>query len=140
MDGGPPVPFEVRDELEIEVEHKPGALARVLKEVARAGVDLRAFCAYGAGAKGTVLLVPADAAKAEAALRAAGFEKISKARVIVEMVDDRPGAGAEIAFRAADAGINLEHAYATAAGGGRAAVVLAAGENVARLAEALAAS
>lgn len=128
--------FEVADELHVDVKDTPGALAAVLGAVAGAGVAVRALCGYGMGGSGHVLLVPADAKKASAALKKAGY-KVTAAKVVVATVKDTKGAGAKLASAAGKAKINLEYAYASGTGKGQGVVVLAAGKKTPALAKAL---
>src|SRR5262249_26435370 len=121
------MPYEVAEELQIEIKNKPGALADVLDAVAGAGVAVRAFCGYGMGPSGAVLLVPANAVKAKAALKKAGFKKVGSGKVVLATVKDQRGAGAAIAAAAAKKKINLEYAYASGTGKGSGVVVLGAG-------------
>lgn len=130
--------FEVCEELQVQVKNEAGALAGVLSAVADAGVAVRAFCAYGMGEEGTVMLVPADARRAKAALKKAGYTQVSSAKVALGSLRDRRGMGAEVAACAAARGFNLEYAYATGTGKGTGAVVLSAGKLAGRLARALA--
>ncbi|MBI3722611.1 hypothetical protein HY251_01450, partial [bacterium] len=68
--------IEICEELSIEIEDKPGALARALATIAGAGVGVRAFCGYSMGGAGNVMVVPTDARKARAALKKAGYKSV----------------------------------------------------------------
>mgnify|MGYP006267835923 CR=1 FL=1 len=129
--------FAVTGELHVGVKDRPGELAAVLKVVAGAGVDVRAFCAYSMEGSGTVMFVPSDAKKAKAALKKAGYAKVGSTKVVVGAVKDTRGAGAKLTGRAAKAGVNLDYAYATGTGKGMGLVVLAAGKGTAKLLKAL---
>ncbi len=126
------MPFEVAEELQVSCPDKPGALGAVLKCVAAAGVAVRAFCAYAMQKQGICHLVPANAAKAKAALKKAGY-KFTASKVVIGAVNDKRGAGAEIAGKVGKAKVNLEYAYASGTGRGKGVVVLAAGKNTAKL-------
>ena len=128
--------FEIQEELHVEVKHQPGALAGVLKAVADAGVAVRAFCAYGGQGSGHVMLVPANAAKAKAALKKAGYD-VDSTKVVVGQVKDARGAGAKLAAQAAKKKINLDYVYASGNGKGQGTIVLAAGKSPAKLKSAL---
>jgi hypothetical protein len=92
-----------------EVENRPGALARTLEPLARAGADLKVAMAYrypGEEQTAAIELYPVSGKKATAAAHAAGLEATSIPTLLVEG-DNRPGQ-AHVATRAiADAGINL---------------------------------
>jgi hypothetical protein len=120
--------FEVVEELSVEIKDTPGALADVLETVSNAGVAIRAFCGYSMGGAGNVMLVPRSAAKAKAALKKAGYKTIASSQVVLGSVPDKAGAGARIASKARESGINLEYSYATGTGRGTGVIVLAAGD------------
>lgn len=131
------MPFEVAEELSIEIEDKPGALAQVLKTVADAGVAVRAFCGYSMAGAGNCMIVPADAKAAKTALKKAGYKAITSTKVVVGTVKDKKGAGASYTSQAFDKGINLEYSYATGTGRGTGVIVLNAGSQTGKLAKAL---
>ncbi|GIW71894.1 MAG: hypothetical protein KatS3mg102_1436 [Planctomycetota bacterium] len=119
---------EIREEIIVELDNRPGALAAVLDRLAQAGVNALAVCAYATDGKGAVHVVPDQVARAKEALRQAGVA-FRTTLVVVAVTQDVPGAAAEIARRIAERGINLEHCYATGIGRGEARVVLRAADN-----------
>jgi hypothetical protein len=119
--------YEVVEELSVEIKDEPGALAAVLDALGQAEIAVRAFCGYAMGGSGNVMLVPKNAAKAKSALKAAGYKSIASSQVVVGTVPDKVGAGAKIAAKAREKGINLEYSYATGTGRGTGVIVLAAG-------------
>ncbi len=117
--------FQQEDELMVEIENQPGSMARVLRAVAEAKVHVRAFVGYSMGpTEGYVHLLPSDIKAAKAALKKAGFAKITQNSVVTGAVKDKVGTAAEVAERAGAAGINLLAAYATGTGKGTGIVVL----------------
>ena len=50
--------FEICEELSIEIQDKPGALAAVLATITDSGSGVRAFCGYSMGGAGNVMVVP----------------------------------------------------------------------------------
>lgn len=106
-----------RSELTIHCRHQAGELSRVLDAVAKAGVNVLAFCGYGHDKDATILLVPNDETKASAALKKAGFTFETKPAVVVT-TSSGPGEGAKLAQRLASASINIEYAYASTSGQG----------------------
>ena len=129
--------IEVCEELSIEIEDKPGALAAALATISRAGVGVRAFCGYSMAGAGNVMVIPTDARKAKTALKKAGYKSVGSSKVVLAVVPDKRGAGANLTERAYAKGINLEYCYATGTGKGIGACVLAAGKDTAKLAKAL---
>jgi predicted amino acid-binding ACT domain protein len=92
------------------IEDRPGALAKKLETLARAGAELEFLIARRAPEKpgtGVVFLTPLRGAAQVGAAKKAGFhESKSMHSVRVEGVD-RPGVGAEITRALAAKGINL---------------------------------
>ena len=98
-------------DLVIDVENKPGALARVAAAISDAGVNMSAATCIGAADHAELhILVPhAEAAKHSLAI---SHLAVSREReVVVVQVDDRPGVLADLTRKVADAGINLDLVY-----------------------------
>ena len=110
-------------QLVLTLQSKPGVLASLCRAMADAGVNIEALCAPEVPGKGKVRLVVSDAAKAEAALKAAKI-RAGKEEAITVALENRPGALAEAAQKLAGAKVNIKCAYATTTGPGQATVVL----------------
>lgn len=111
-------------QLVLNLESKSGILANVCGVLAAAGINiLGLWTSETSTGKGKLRFVVADAAKAEAALKAAKLRSGREDAICLSLAD-RPGAMAEAAQRLAQAKINIKCAYATTTGGGQAAVVL----------------
>jgi hypothetical protein len=110
-------------QLVLSLQSKPGVLATVARTLAAAGVNITGLCAAETAGRGKVRLTVSDPARARAALQAAKLRAAEETALVV-MLDDQPGALAGVAERLARAKINIKCAYASTAGGGRAAVVL----------------
>ena len=109
----------------ISTQDAPGVAARLLEATAARGVNV--FPAYGLGDGGTgILLVGSDdedglrGAIADAGLAATPLE------MVVTELDNRPGAGAELFRRLADAGVNLRAAVPIGMEGDKVELALAA--------------
>lgn len=92
-----------------DTEHKPGALARTLEPLARAGADLRVVMGYrhpGEEGRATIELYPIAGKKTTAAAGAAGLAASDIPTLLVEG-DDKPGIGHALSRAIADAGINV---------------------------------
>jgi hypothetical protein len=101
-----------------DAEHRPGALARTLEPLARAGADLRVVMGYrhpGEEGRATFELYPVAGKKAVAAARAAGLSASDIATLLVEG-ENRPGAGHGISSALGEAGINISFLLAQAFG------------------------
>ena len=114
-----------KTEYTIECSHKPGELARILESLSGAGVNVLAFCGYQTGEdKANIMLVADDDGKAESTLKSAGITFKTNA-VVAVTTSSGAGEGAKLARKLADAGVNLEYAYATTSGSGESTAVFA---------------
>lgn len=103
---------------------KPGESARALAQLRDAGVNLLAFSGFPRNRRAQLDFVVSDAAAFKAAAKQAKLKvQGPKACFLVEG-DDRPGAGAELTARLADAKINITALQAVSAGAGRYGVIL----------------
>jgi len=90
------------------IKDRPGALAEKLEALAQADVDLEfAIARRAKPGKGVVFVTPIKGAKQIRAARKAGFEKTKSLRGVRVAAGNKPGLGAELTMRLADAGINL---------------------------------
>ena len=92
-----------------EVENRPGALARTLEPLARAGVDLKVLMGYrypGDESGAAIELYPISGKKATAAAQAAGLSATSIPTLLVQG-DNRAGQAYAATRAIADAGISL---------------------------------
>jgi hypothetical protein len=93
------------------LENRPGTGAQVLDALGRAGVNVEGACATTEGGSATVHLAVEDAASARQALSGAGVTVDAEREVLLTTVQDRPGEGAKLLRRIADAGVNVEFLY-----------------------------
>ncbi|MBI4736418.1 MAG: amino acid-binding protein [candidate division NC10 bacterium] len=110
-------------QLVMNLQSKPGVMANVAGVLSKAGVNIEGICAAETAGRGKIRLLVSDAARGEAALKAAKI-RCGREEGISVILENRPGALAEAAQKLAQAKINIKCAYATTAGGGQAAVVL----------------
>jgi hypothetical protein len=102
----------------VELEDRPGAVARVAGALGRASVNITTGAGIAAGGRGAFGFLTDDEAAAEAALRAAGIE-FRTATVVMAAVADAAGGLAAAAQRLADAGVNVEFVVPARIGGER---------------------
>ena len=121
-------------QLVLNLQSKPGVLANVAGVLGKAGVNIEGICAVDTAGRGKIRLLTSDAAKAEAALKAAKI-RCGREEAISVPLENRPGAVAEVAQKLAQAKVNIKCAYATTGGAAQAVVVL----SVSNLPKALAA-
>ena len=115
----------------IAVDNQPGAVAGIAKTIGNAKVNILSLLGTAQGTAGTVQLVVDDARRAKKALDAA---RIAYAETPAEQYDlpNKPGALAQSLEKLAAKGVNLNSIYATAAKGGKKAVVVYTVEVVAQ--------
>jgi hypothetical protein len=98
-------------DLVIDIENVPGALAEVASAISDAGVNVAAATCIGPGERAELhILVP----HAEAARHLLAISHIAITRereVVVVEVEDRPGVLADLTYKIAHAGVNLDLVY-----------------------------
>lgn len=115
-------------ELHVITPNEPGIFGRVLGTMANAGINLRGVCAYSEEKVGHFLLITADNAKAEVALKTLGY-KVKSTKVITVQISDRIGAGAEIGALLGNAVVDIDYCYGTSAGDGMTLLVFKTSNN-----------
>ena len=90
----------------VQVDNKPGEMARLAEQMAAAGVDLRAIGGGGLGDFGHFIMTTADDDTARTVLEEGAWVFYEGESLLAE-VDDRPGGMARIARELADAGVNV---------------------------------
>ncbi len=99
-------------DLVIEVDNRPGTLARIAAAISDAGVNLAAATCLGPGDRAELHILVPHAEAARHALAITHQAVISREReVVVVDVEDRPGALADLARQVAEAGIDLDLVY-----------------------------
>jgi hypothetical protein len=117
----------------ISVANRPGTVADIARTLGNAKINILALLGTAQGTTGTVELIVEDARRAKKALDEARLTYKETTAEEYEL-PNKPGALAECLDRLAAKGINLNSIHATAAKGGKKAVVVytvAAQENVA---------
>jgi hypothetical protein len=90
----------------IQVDNKPGEMARLAEQLAARGVDLRAIGGGGLGETGHFIMTTADDDGAREVLQA-GLWTFLEGESLLAEVDDRPGGMARLARELSDAGVNV---------------------------------
>lgn len=107
----------------IAVDNQPGAVAQIAKTLGNAKVNILALLGTAQGTSGTVQLMVDDARRAKKALDEARISYQETAAEQYELVN-KPGALAQCLESLQKKGINLGSIHATAAKGGKKAVVV----------------
>jgi hypothetical protein len=107
----------------VAVENRPGAVAEIAKTLGNARVNILALLGTAQGTSGALQLVVEDARRARKALDEA---KLSYQETAAEEYElpNKAGALAQYLDKLAAKGVNLSSIHATAAKGGRKAVVV----------------
>lgn len=99
-------------QISVFVENRPGRLRHVLQVVSDAGVNLRALSLADTADFGIVRMIASDTQKALNAIRAASLTAATT-DVLQVVIPDVPGGLANrVIDPLADAGVNIEYAYA----------------------------
>ena len=120
-------------QLTIAVDNRPGAVAEITKTLGNAKVNVLSLLATAQGSSGTLQLVAEDPRRAKKALDEARISYTETAAEEYEL-PNKPGALAQCLDKLAARGINLGSIHATAAKGGRKAVVVYTVETAAKAA------
>ena len=90
----------------VQVENKPGEMARLAEQLAARSVDLRAIGGGGLGETGHFIMTTADDDTTRQVLEEGGWTFLEGESLLAE-VDDRPGGMARLARELSDAGVNV---------------------------------
>ena len=101
-------------QISVWVDSSPGQVARVARALAKARINITAFTTYGTGNEIPIRLLVASPARARKVLRDLDL-RVTEEDVLRLTLPDKPGNLAEIAERLAQAHINIDYSYATAA-------------------------
>ena len=106
---------EIKTQLSVHMENRPGALAELTRTLVDAGVNLLGISLPDTGEFGTVRVLPGDVMEARDALQEAGYI-FAAVDVLAVVLPHRPGALAEVARLLADENVEIRYAYATIGG------------------------
>jgi hypothetical protein len=98
-------------DLVIDVENKPGALAKVAAAISDAGVNIAAATCVGPAERAELHILVPHAGAARHSLAISHVAVSSEREVVVVEVEDRPGVLADLTRKVAAAGVNLDLVY-----------------------------
>ena len=110
-------------ELTIMTPNKPGTLARVLRALGQAKVNIIGIDQSSGYDLNLLRLITSDTSKAQRALEKIGHT-VTRSTVLAVTILDRPGQLAKISSICGKLGININYIYATAAAGDQEALVV----------------
>ncbi len=97
-------------EFRVTLSHRAGELARLVQLVSEQNIDLRSVAGISEGNKAHICLVVTEVAQMRAALEAARMP-FEESEMLSELLDDEPGAIAELTAKLGEAGINMKSFY-----------------------------
>lgn len=95
----------------IVVPQTKGSLANLAEELGREKINIEGLCGVEQNGTSMVHLLTTDKAATTLAITKVGYKVVRETEVIVERVENHPGALGKVARRLADAGINLTTVY-----------------------------
>ena len=110
MNAHPKLSVKTATQLAVFLANRPGALARVCEELAKAGIDIYALATSDTVDHTVVRMVVNDPTKALMLLGEAGVLTFETDVLTIETASE-PGVLAKIAERLADARVNIEYTY-----------------------------
>ena len=116
--------MDIEKQFSIFMVNKPGIMAQILSEFARAKINITALTVMDSVEHGVLRIVPESADKMRDVLNHINMQ-FNETEVLCITIDNRAGAFAAIAEKLAKAHINIAYAYVTAgAKGGKTTAVL----------------
>jgi hypothetical protein len=88
-----------------------GSLAKLAEELGREKINIEGLCAVEQNGTSMFHLLTTDKAATTQAITKVGYKVARETEVIVERVENHPGALGKVTRRLADAGINLTTVY-----------------------------
>lgn len=110
----PKLNLEQGTQLAVFLSNRPGTLARVSDELAKAGINIHALTISDTIDHSVIRMVVSDPTKALMLLGEAGVLALENDVVIIEAANE-PGILSAIADRLSKAGVNIEYLYIAAA-------------------------
>ena len=99
-------------DVEIELEHRPGALAEMGEALGLAGVSVEGGGAFAVGGVGVAHFLVKDGDAARAALETAGIRVVRVRDVLLQRLNQaEPGQLGKLTRRMAEAGVSIEVLY-----------------------------
>jgi hypothetical protein len=102
----------------ISVDNRPGTFAKIFEAAAKRRVNIAPAYGLADGTTGLIALGSDDEAGLQAAIADAGYTATAVEMVVVEL-ENRPGTGAEVTRKLADAGVDLQIAVPVGMSGDR---------------------
>lgn len=105
--------MESRTQFSVFMVHRPGLLAQICRELAKAKVNISALSMMDASEHSVLRLLPEKVEETRAVLRRLNAP-LTETQVLVVPLSNRPGAVADVCERLSDAHVHLAYMYCTA--------------------------
>lgn len=115
--------MEIAKQLSVFLANKPGTLANVCDELAKAGINIFALTITDTADHSVVRLVVSDPDKALAIFEERGVLTVVSKILMIEN-SNKPGSLARLAARLAKAKINIEYAYLATSPGAKTGLLI----------------
>jgi hypothetical protein len=115
--------MEIAKQLSVFLANKPGMLADVCDELAKASINIFALTISDTADHSVVRMVVSDTARALAIFEERGVLVVASKVLLIEN-SNKPGALAKIATRLAKAKINIEYAYLATSPGAKSGLLI----------------
>jgi hypothetical protein len=96
--------------LSVFVVNEPGKLEKITRVLAEADLNIRAISVASAGEFGVVRILANDPDRGLEALKAHKFT-VTKRRILVALIDDKPGAMHDLLVSLSENAVNVEDCY-----------------------------
>jgi len=103
-------------DLTVRLFDRPGSLAKASDALGRAGVNIDGAAGFVCDGQGVYHVLVEDLERARRAFIDSGFSIEDERRVVVTLIENKPGAAADLLRRIADADVNIDLLYITADG------------------------
>jgi hypothetical protein len=111
--------MQTAKQLSVSLVNKPGRLADMLGSLAKEKVDFHALCVMDSGERGTVRFVPDDVEAARAVLKKINVSYESTDVLLAE-IPNQPGGFRKTCEKLASEHLNIDYAYCSFSGAGKA--------------------
>jgi hypothetical protein len=108
----------------VELQNKPGELARLAEAIAQKGINIEAFTGATCGGSGSVVVLTNDEGGTRKALSEAGITA-RETELVTTSLEHKPGTLAAAARKLADAGINVDAALPVGMADGKVSLAFA---------------
>jgi hypothetical protein len=109
--------------LSVFAVNEPGKLEKITRALAEAGINIRAFSMSSAGEYGVVRVLVNDPEKGLEALKAHQLTA-AKRRILVALIEDKPGALHDLLVTLSSNSVNVEDCYGFTIEEGRSAAIV----------------